>query len=302
MDASLTGYFGGMHATRHSGEGLAKEQFQLRHIIDKFFDTIDGYAYHEKEFPRTPEEIARNVPPTFYKEPIRTGPNVFNELKRLKLMICGGTINSIFSGMTVNDLDFYMKDAAMAADAKNFFHFWFPHAYMESINACTFKRKSKYSRKHYCAQLITRFVGTAQDIFNWFDFTITHGAFDFETDEFVFGPRFFPDLAKKRLVYSGSSKYPICAMYRTNKYTKRGYELPGATVMHIALSIVQLKITNYGELKQQLMGVDTIFLQKLLEAKAPDAPVDYGEFIYEAFQTIDRITGDTLAEAEEGEE
>ena len=151
-------------------------------------------------------------------------------------------------------------------------------------------------------QLITRFTGEAEDIFQWFDFTVTHGAYDFEKEGFVFGDRFFMDVSKRRLVYSGASKYPICAMYRTKKYVARGYELPGSTIMHIALSIVQLQIENYQQLKEQLMGIDTVYLQKLLEAKQPDAPVDYGEFIYEAFQTIDRITGATQAEADEDEE
>jgi hypothetical protein len=49
------------------------------------------------------------------------------------------------------------------------------------------------------------------------------------------------------------------------------------------------------------MGIDTMYLQKLLEAKSPDAPVDYGEFVAEAFKRIDQISGLTQAEEEDDE-
>jgi hypothetical protein len=139
--------------------------------------------------------------------------------------------------------------------------------------------------------LITRFSGTPAKIFDDFDFTITHGAFNFSADIFELGERFFPDLVARRLVYAGSSKYPICALYRTKKYGARGYTVSGSTLMHIALSIVQLKIHTYKQLKEQLMGIDTMFLQGLLN-RFPDKyedslPVNYGEFVSDIFAAID---------------
>ena len=63
--------------------------------------------------------------------------------------------------------------------------------------------------------------------------------------------------------------------------------------MHIALCIVQLNIQNYKQLKNQLFGIDTIYLQNLLSSKKyqdymeQGVPVDYGEFIAEVFAAID---------------
>jgi hypothetical protein len=213
-------------------------------------------------------------------------------------MVCGGAVNATFTNSTINDLDFYLKDSKYRDECAAWLYSMFPEKF-HTQNAITFKRKAEHSRKKYVVQLITRFSGSAHDIFDWFDFTITHCAYDFEEDKFEFGSRFFPDLAKRRLVYSGASKYPICAMYRTSKYVARGFILPGATIMHIALSIVQLKIENYKDLKEQLMGIDTIYLQGLLNAKDPNAPVNYGEFVFEAFQLIDRISGMTAAEEDD---
>ena len=273
---------------------LEREEAQLRYTIDRFFGTQNG-VFLRKMTHVNPDNstVVADVPDT-------SRPNVMDRLAELGLLVCGGTVNAIFTNSSVNDLDFYMTDATKQNEIDAFFTECFPAEKMTTINAITYKRKSEKSNKKWVVQLITRFVGDARTIFDWFDFTITHGAYDFAKRKFVLGARFLPDLAKRRLVYSGASKYPICAMYRTKKYVARGFELPGSTIMHIALSIVQLKIENYGQLKEQLMGIDTIYLQKLIEAKSPDAPVNYGEFVFEAFQLIDRISGMTAAE--EGEE
>jgi len=264
---------------------LQKDQVQFKYIVDRFFGTEKGLSYEVVKY-----EDGR-------KEKIQTPKeNIFTRLGALGLMICGGAINSLFTNSEVNDLDFYMTDPSKQKEIEAFFQEYFPIAGFKSNNAITYRRKSSSSNKVWTIQLITRFTGHAQTIFDWFDFTITHGAYDFHSQTFEFGDRFFADLSKRKLVYSGKSQYPICAMYRTTKYVARGFKLSGATVMHIALSIVQLKIENYKQLKEQLMGIDTIFLQGLLNKKNPEAPVAYGEFISEAFEVIDRISGLTAAE------
>ena len=303
MSVEMQAYFEAQSVTNQMNQGalstqielnLEKEEAQLRYTIDRFFGTTNGAFKRKIEHVnfdgQTVEMLATDL----------DRKNVMDRLAELGLLVCGGTVNAIFTNSSVNDLDFYMTDASKKDEIDAFFTECFPDEKLTTLNAITYKRKSERSNKKWMIQLITRFVGDAQTIFDWFDFTITHGAYDFAKRKFVLGARFLPDLAKRRLVYSGTSKYPICAMYRTKKYAARGFELPGSTIMHIALSIVQLKIDNYGQLKEQLMGIDTIYLQKLIEAKSPDAPVNYGEFVFEAFQLIDRISGMTAAE--EGEE
>jgi hypothetical protein len=263
---------------------LNKEKAALFHVMDKFFGTTGGdrfistdtFKIHDKNF-----------------------PNIFSELGRLGVMLCGGAITSLFSGDPVNDLDFYVKKQENIRAAEAYLKTIFKDHEHITLNALTLKRASEKSKKLWSVQVIRRFTGDAAEIFDWFDFTVTHGAFDFEQGVFHFGDRFFTDVAKKKLVYSGASKYPICAMYRTKKYMDKGYSISGATIMHIALSIVQLKIENYGQLKEQLMGIDTSFLQKLLDEEDPTNPVDYGEFMEKAFRLIDGIGGLTEAEQEE---
>jgi hypothetical protein len=77
-------------------------------------------------------------------------------------------------------------------------------------------------------------------------------------------------------------------MYRTKKYQERGYKLPGSTIAHIGLSIMRLEIQNYGDLKEQLRGIDTQFLDKFLSDDRRDEalPVSYGEIIDEIFEAM----------------
>lgn len=266
-----------------------REGIKLKHAVDNHFNTANGARW----LTCTPEDDAVPSSPQLVDE-----ENLFAALARLKVAVCGGTVSSIFTAAMINDLDFYCKERNIQ-EVVDLFTKYFGTPVFTSTNAISFARKSTRSRKIWRVQLITRFVGEPKEIFNWFDFTVTHGAYDFELKEFVFGDRFFADLSQRRLVYSGASLYPICAMYRTKKYQERGFKLSGATIMHIALSIIQLDIKTYGQLKEQLMGIDTMYLQKLLGEKAQDAPVDYGEFIAEAFKAIDGIIGDTAAEKED---
>jgi hypothetical protein len=219
--------------------------------------------------------------------------SISDELSSLGLMLCGGAINSLFTGTKINDLDFYLRDASKKDAAIAFFTKWFDKGppYITE-NAYTFKRKSSASNKVWTVQLITRFTGTPQDILDTFDFTITQGIYDFAEKQFVFGDRFFQDVASRKIVYLGKSHFPICALYRTKKYQARGYELPGSTIMHIALSIVRLDIRSYKQLKEQLHGIDTIYLAGLLRQPkyADDIPVDYGEFLRDAFEAINGVS------------
>jgi hypothetical protein len=215
--------------------------------------------------------------------------SILHDLQSLGLMLAGGAINSIFTDNRINDLDFYIKNVNDIPAATTFLARWFPsEPPFKSINALTFKRQSKHGRKIWTVQLITKFCGEPEYILDTFDYTITQGLYDFQNDEFVFGERFFQDLAKKRLTYLGKSHYPICALYRTNKYRDRGYKLPGSTIMHIALSIVRLEIKTYKDLKEQLMGIDTMYLKNLLNTEKYDdaLPVDFGEFLADVFEQL----------------
>jgi hypothetical protein len=205
------------------------------------------------------------------------------------VQICGGAVVSVMMKTKVNDLDFYLMDPSFSGHLKVLLNFMLEDEPFYTANAVTYSRKGT-GRTRYSVQVIYRFVGHPQEIFKNFDFTVTQAAYSFMGDEFHFGERFWPDIAARRLIYQGDSKYPICALYRTKKYERKGFRTPGSTLMHIGLCIVQLDIKTYKELKEQLHGIDTQFLGPLLNEKDDAAPVDVGAFLKEA---LDAIYGET---------
>ena len=219
------------------------------------------------------------------------------DMGKMGLNICGGAITSVFSNAPINDLDFYLEDLADLPRAIKFFEVLGFEQTFTTDTALSFQRQGN-GRRLYKIQLITYFVGKPDEIFGSFDFTICCGAYSFRDEQFNLHPRFLPDLAKRKLVYMGGSRFPICALYRTVKYQKRGYSLPGSTAMHLGLAISRLDILTYADLKAQLRGIDTLYLFKFLEMKPNDMPFDYADFVAEAFERIDGMPGEAEKEDE----
>ena len=196
-------------------------------------------------------------------------------------MLAGGTINSIFSSRKVNDLDFYFKkldnDQLMflIKDLEEIYNY---KVVCTTPNAVTLTRKGNKD-VIYEIQLITRFVGEPKVILDTFDFTIVQGIFDFEIDDFVLGERFLIDIAKRKLEFTNTSRYPICALYRTEKYKERGYTLSGGNIVAISLAINALKFETYGDLKDQLLGIDTSMVNEITEEFDETKKFELNEFM-----------------------
>lgn len=106
------------------------------------------------------------------------------------------------------------------------------------------------------------------------------GAYNFKEEKFYLDNYFLTDNVEKRLRFNPGTEYPICSLYRTLKYQKKGYLLPGIEIIKIALAINNLKMNTYKDLKEQLMGIDTLFLMPLTEKLLNDEneEYDFGKF------------------------
>ena len=212
---------------------------------------------------------------------------LLSDLRNLNAYLCGGAITSIFSNSRVNDLDFYLYSTSVEY-FRLFKELMTKHHFkceVESDTAFTYSRR--VGRGKRVIQLVKAFQGSSEEIYETFDFTVCCGSYNFSDNQFELHERFLPDIAARRLVYLGVSRFPICAMYRTLKYTRKGYTLSGATVMHIALCISQLEIETYGDLKKHLAGIDTQFLGGYLDKHPADETVEVGEFIQQALEALE---------------
>lgn len=210
---------------------------------------------------------------------------VQRKFKELGVILAGGTINSIFSGRAVKDLDLYTYSDKSSKPLIDFLVKECGYAQTWSTNnACTLNHKE--TKKEI--QVIYKFSGDPEFILSTFDFTIVQGAYCYAQAKFVLADRFLTDIASRRLIFTNTSRYPICALYRTKKYQARGYSLGGTTMVAIALAIHRLTIHTYADLKDQLMGIDTSIFRLLTEPFEDAKKFEASEFLqywHETFET-----------------
>lgn len=200
--------------------------------------------------------------------------------------LAGGAVSSIFSGLNINDLDFYCesKEVADRFSAALIDVYGYKSA-CTTENAQTFhKHVGKRKRE---VQVITRFVGSPEEVLNTFDFTCVMGLWNFKEGKFYAHEHFLRDVARRRLVYSNKSQYPICALYRTKKYVERGYEFPGSTMVAISLAIHSLQINTYKDLKDQLLGIDTSMFKEITENMDINKKFEADEFVQDWFDVME---------------
>ena len=218
-----------------------------------------------------------------------------NELGKYGAMLAGGAINSVFSGRTINDLDFYFPTKEDCEKAEDYLKSMEFKVAFQTDNAVSLV---KFTKKKVCrVQIITRFTGTPTEILETFDFTCVQALYDFAKGEFVMKPRFLPDVAKRQLVYTRTSQFPICALYRTKKYQERGYSISGANIVALSLAVHSLKFETYGDLKAQLMGIDTALLNEISKGYDDSKKFELSEFMEEWYNTaIEEVFDETLPE------
>jgi len=203
--------------------------------------------------------------------------------------LAGGAIRSVFASESISDYDLFFpsKEAFdkcieefgnnVTGDGKFIFNF------TQTASAYSHFTSDK---KHF--QLICAVFGTPEQIIDNFDFTICMGVWLPNTNNFILNDLFLKHIAQRRLHFNVNAQYPICSLWRVLKYTKRGYKLPAIDAIKIALKIHSLNMQTPKDLKNQLMGIDTIFLKELTDALGGivspdpakgDARYDFGEAI-----------------------
>ena len=219
--------------------------------------------------------------------------DVLDGLKDMGAVLSGGAITSTFNNVKVNDLDFYLQNESDSGRFHDFMKKCGLKAACVTENAVTYVRNGTGKQKYY-VQLVSAFSGSPEEIFSTYDFTVCCGAFSFAKAEFELHPRFLSDNISKRLVYIGGSKFPLCALYRVRKYLDKGYTVTGGTLVHIGLCATKLNINTYGDLKQQLRGVDTMFLGDYFASKEDSLPCIISEAIDEVFGRLEELAAEKL--------
>jgi hypothetical protein len=113
-------------------------------------------------------------------------------------------------------------------------------------------------------QLVIRFHGSPEKIHENYDFIHCTGYWTSWDRHLELPQEALECLLTKELRYKGS-KYPLCSVIRTRKFTRKGWTINAGQYLKMAMQISEMDLTNYDVLEDQLTGVDIAYFQEILE-------------------------------------
>ena len=111
-------------------------------------------------------------------------------------------------------------------------------------------------------QIITRFVGSSNDIHANFDYVHATNYYSKKTG-LVLVPEAMESILAKELSYIGSL-YPIASLFRMRKFVQRGWTINVGEILKMSWDISKLDLSDIKVLREQLTGVDVAYFQELL--------------------------------------
>jgi len=217
------------------------------------------------------------------------------DIIRNKSIITGGCIASMLLGEAINDYDIYFTDLESALKITQYFvkRDLGDRSPPVSIKDIT-NIKGKDEQRVFCkmrsgmmralhkdrkfsvrvltsnaitlsddVQLITRFAGSPDQIFENFDFVHCTNYYVSGTGEVVLRKEALHSLLAKRLIYHGSL-YPIASIMRVRKFLDRGWTISAGQIVKMSLQLPGMEITK-ETLTEQLLGVDLWYMIQFLE-------------------------------------
>lgn len=184
------------------------------------------------------------------------GDSLAKTLKAYSAYVAGGLITSLFTGNEINDIDVYFRNEddalAFVSDMYNDGRFIACH----TKKATLFQWKDSVGREINVQVIHFKYFEHPKDIFDTFDFTVCAGAFDFDKEEFILHKDFLKHNSQRILKFISSTDFPLMSLLRVKKYEKdKGYVISKTEMMRIAMTCMQLEISSYEELKDQLGGL-----------------------------------------------
>ena len=159
--------------------------------------------------------------------------------------IAGGAIVSLALDENPNDIDIFFKHEDVAAAFRSYFKR--DQRYVKAItpNAITLEIEGMVY------QLVTRFTGPVERVFKTFDFEHCKCYFDLATEDLIYNPTL---IHSKELIYSTDDQYPLTALKRLVRFTKRGWRPTNQTILDIAQRLSALDLKNEKVYNNQVIG------------------------------------------------
>lgn len=137
-------------------------------------------------------------------------------------------------------------------------------------------------------QIVLRFYGTPEAIFENYDFTHCKCCYDPVGDSLEVSKEALECMINRELSYS-TSKYPLCSFIRIRKFLGRGWHINAGQFVKMAWDLNKLDLSDVATLEDQMIGVDTAYFREVIgmlqERKREGKPLD-DSFL---FEVIDKV-------------
>lgn len=224
-----------------------------------------------------------------------------DELRKLaakNTIVTGGAIASMLLGEQVNDFDIYFRDKKTTLAVANYYAaihsvdvkeetvanikgveedrvlIWIPSSGVLKPKKKTLKKPYSVSFMSENAitltnkvQLVTRFYGEPTEIHDNYDFVHAMCYWDHGSKHLELPADAMESLLSRTLMYTGSL-YPIASIFRTKKFIERGWRISAGQQLKIMWQISEINLSDPEILREQLTGVDQLYMMALIQALA----------------------------------
>jgi hypothetical protein len=112
-------------------------------------------------------------------------------------------------------------------------------------------------------QIVTRFYGNPEQIHSSFDYVHATNYWTSDEGKLVLSIEAYEACHNKELIYVGS-KYPVCSLFRMRKFLDRGFTITAGEILKIAMNVNEFNLTDVKVLRDQLIGVDSVYFNLLI--------------------------------------
>lgn len=116
-------------------------------------------------------------------------------------------------------------------------------------------------------QLVLRFYGDAAEIHSNYDFVHATCYWTSKNGHLELPQKALEAILTKELIYTGS-KYPLCSIFRTKKFIKRGWQINAGQYLKMALQLNEMNLLDLETLQEQLTGVDSAYFAHVIDKVA----------------------------------
>lgn len=116
-------------------------------------------------------------------------------------------------------------------------------------------------------QLVMRFYGDAEEIHSNYDFVHATCYWTSKDNHLELPQKALEAILTKELIYTGS-KYPLCSIFRTKKFIKRGWQINAGQYLKMVLQLNEMNLHDVKVLEDQLTGVDSAYFHQVIDTIA----------------------------------